>query len=744
MKTLRTSKKAKAAAFVLCVLCLTLALGCQGPLTWLNTMGAGDGYDCYKDSVEDLLLENYVQPAAVTLQSISEAEGADPDAMTREMLREVQSWMDRDKNLFYTVRGSDGRVLAASKELGDYRARHTEAVTLPEVVRVDETYDTQRERDAAVEKLEQDYDEVSLTGDTGGESGPFVLKANLYDYDDFGNQTLLDTYEATFYQEDALRNTLAQLQDQYPLVDYDITSQSEDGGYPLQAVCINWNRGETLTVSGFIRAEMASEGQTWQQLSQAAALYNARTAYQVLIPAGVAVGLLCLVFLLWATGHEREREGIALSGFDYKGPVDLLLPAGLIAVLIWLAAGLDPSGWKLIPDLFPILPYGLLCLALAFGLYVLLSVVRRVKAKEPQKGTLFFAKAGKVCGRGLKKAGGRLEKLADRLPLFWLAAAVFLAFAFLEGLSIVAVADGIWGGVFLWFLFKALELAGVIWLALAFRRLQAGGKELAAGNLDYQVDLASLKGPFRTHGENLNSIRAAIQSAVEDQMKSERMKTELITNVSHDIKTPLTSIVSYVDLLKKQPMPTDEAREYLEVLDRQSARLKKLTEDLVEASKASTGNLPVDLERTDVNVLLSQGVGEYQERLSGKDLKLVLTPAQGNPCILADGRLLWRVFDNLLSNIEKYAQPGTRVYLSSASDGDRVTILFRNISASPLNISADELMERFVRGDEARTTEGSGLGLAIARDLTGLQGGTFDLSIDGDLFKVRLAFPRVK
>ena len=744
MKTLRTSKKAKAAAFILCVLCLTLALGCRGPLEWLNERNAGDGYDHYKDNVEDLILENYVMPPLDVLQSDPDPAAADRDQWTRDRLREIESWMDDDSNLFYTIRGADDRVLAASEELGDYRARHTETVTLPEVVRVDETYDTQRERDAAVEKLEEDYDEVSLTGDTGGESGPFVLKANLYDYDDFGNQTLLDTYEATFYQEDALHSTLAQLQDQYPLVDYDITSQSEDGGYPLTATCVNYSGGETLTVSGFIRAEMTPEGQTWQQLSQAAALYNARTAYQVLIPAGVAVGLLCLVFLLWATGHEREREGIALSGFDYKGPVDLLLPAGLIAVLIWLAAGLDPSGWKLIPDLFPILPYGLLCLALAFGLYVLLSVVRRVKAKEPQKGTLFFAKAGKVCGRGLKKAGGRLEKLADRLPLFWLAAAVFLAFAFLEGLSIVAVADGIWGGVFLWFLFKALELAGVIWLALAFRRLQAGGKELAAGNLDYQVDLASLKGPFRTHGENLNSIRAAIQSAVEDQMKSERMKTELITNVSHDIKTPLTSIVSYVDLLKKQPMPTDEAREYLEVLDRQSARLKKLTEDLVEASKASTGNLPVDLERTDVNVLLSQGVGEYQERLSGKDLKLVLTPAEGNPCIMADGRLLWRVFDNLLSNIEKYAQPGTRVYLSSASDGDRVTILFRNISASPLNISADELMERFVRGDEARTTEGSGLGLAIARDLTGLQGGTFDLSIDGDLFKVRLAFPRVK
>jgi len=743
MNRLRTSKAAKAAAFILCVLCLTLALGCRGPLVWLNDMGAGDGYDQYKDNVEDLLLENYVQPAVVTLQSIPEAEGTDPDSMTREMLREVASWMDRDKNLFYTVRGADDRVLAASDELGDYRARHTEDVTLPEVVQVNETYDTPAERDAAIEKLEEDYDEVSVTGNTGGEQGPFVLKANLYGYDDFGNQTLLDTYEATFYQEDALRNTLANLQDQYPLVDYDITSQSEAGAYPLTATCVSYGRGETLIVSGFIRAEMTPEGQTWQQLSQAAALYNARTAYQVLIPAGVAVGLLCLAFLLWSTGHEREGEGAALNGFDYKGPVDLLLPAGIIAVLIWLGFGLNPSGWKLIPDLFPLLPYGPLCIALAFGLYVLLSVVRRVKAKEPQKGTLFFAKAGKVCGRGLKKAGGRLEKLADKLPLFWLAAVVFLAFAFLEGLSIAAVAYGNYGGVLAWFLIKAVEAAGVIWLVLSFRRLQAGGRELAAGNLDYQVSLDSLKGPFRAHGEDLNRIRDAIQTNLEERMKAQRMKTELITNVSHDIKTPLTSIVSYVDLLKKQPMPTPEAKEYLEVLDRQSARLKKLTEDLVEASKASTGNLPVNLARTDVNVLLAQSAGEYQERLKAAGLEPVLAPAEGNPAILADGRLLWRVFDNLLSNIRKYAQPGTRVYLTCQTDADRVTILFRNISASPLNISAEELLERFVRGDEARSTEGSGLGLSIAQDLTRLQGGTFDLSIDGDLFKVRLAFPKV-
>ena len=293
-----------------------------------------------------------------------------------------------------------------------------------------------------------------------------------------------------------------------------------------------------------------------------------------------------------------------------------------------------------------------------------------------------------------------------------------------------------------WLLLKFLEGGIVVHVILSMKTLWAGGKELATGNLDYKVPSNRLHGAFRQHGENLNNLRGGIQHAVEEQMKSERMKTELITNVSHDIKTPLTSIVSYVDLLKKEPMPTDQAKEYLDVLDRQAARLKKLIEDLVEASKASTGSLTVNFQPTDVNVLLSQSAGEYQEKLAARDLTLILTPAEEAPMISADGQLLWRVFENLLSNALKYAMPGTRVYLSCETTDQAVVIAFRNISASPLNISAEELMDRFVRGDASRNTEGSGLGLAIARDLTQLQRGTFALTIDGDLFKATLTFPR--
>lgn len=286
-----------------------------------------------------------------------------------------------------------------------------------------------------------------------------------------------------------------------------------------------------------------------------------------------------------------------------------------------------------------------------------------------------------------------------------------------------------------------MVLADLVVLRL-LRKLQQGGENLAKGDFSHPITLSRGALPeLKRHAANLNSVQQGIQQAVEEKMKSERLKTQLITNVSHDIKTPLTSIVNYVDLLKKEEMPSDAAREYLAVLDRQSQRLRKLTEDLVEASKASTGNIPVSLAPTDLNVLLSQVCGEYQQRLEKQVLEPVLSLGQPSPWAMADGRLLWRVLDNLMSNICKYAMPGTRVYLSTEAGEDGVRMVVKNISRYPLNISADELTERFVRGDSSRSTEGSGLGLSIATSLTAIQGGDFRLTIDGDLFKVTLTLP---
>ena len=249
---------------------------------------------------------------------------------------------------------------------------------------------------------------------------------------------------------------------------------------------------------------------------------------------------------------------------------------------------------------------------------------------------------------------------------------------------------------------------------------------------------------LREHGENLNNIGEGLKAALEEKMKSEHMKAELITNVSHDIKTPLTSIVNYVGLLKKDGLSSENAPEYLEVLERQAVKLKKLTEDLIEASKATSGCIAVNADELDINVLLAQACGEYEGKFSECNLTPVLTLTDSNPNIFADGGLLWRVFDNLFNNICKYSQKGTRVYLKTETREKKIHITFSNISAAQLDISSEELMERFVRGDASRNTEGSGLGLSIARSLVELQNGGFDIKIDGDLFKVEIVFDIVK
>lgn len=277
---------------------------------------------------------------------------------------------------------------------------------------------------------------------------------------------------------------------------------------------------------------------------------------------------------------------------------------------------------------------------------------------------------------------------------------------------------------------------------LQMEALQIHAREMAAGRLESKTDTSKMAWEFKKHGEYLNQISEGMAVAVDEKIKSEHFKTELITNVSHDIKTPLTSIINYVDLLKKENIQQPGAQEYIEVLDRQSARLKKLIEDLMEASKVSTGNVTVNFELCDINILLTQTLGEFEEKLNNKDLKLIINKSMENIFIMADNRHIWRIFDNLMNNICKYGQPGTRVYINIETEDEKVIIIFRNTSSYQLNISSDELLERFVRGDASRHTEGNGLGLSIAQNLAEIMGGSLKLHVDGDLFKVVLGFPR--
>jgi len=332
-----------------------------------------------------------------------------------------------------------------------------------------------------------------------------------------------------------------------------------------------------------------------------------------------------------------------------------------------------------------------------------------------------------------------LDNISE-VPLIWKTIVAFTIFSFANTLILF----GNWGeydNLVVYWIFSTIIIGAiVVCVAIMLKKLQQAGEALARGDLSYKVDTSRMIGDFKSHGEALNSIAKGMNLAVEQRMRSERMKTELITNVSHDIKTPLTSIINYTDLISKENCDNEKITEYSQVLLRQSERLKRLIEDLVEASKASTGNLEVNLTPCDLKIFLSQVTGEYEEKLCNNNLQLITDYCTNDIMIMADGRRLWRVFDNLMNNVCKYAQSNSRVYLSLENQGNKAVVTLKNMSASPLNISEDELMERFVRGDESRNTEGNGLGLSIIKGFTEALGGTYDIIIDGDLFKTVLEF----
>ena len=295
----------------------------------------------------------------------------------------------------------------------------------------------------------------------------------------------------------------------------------------------------------------------------------------------------------------------------------------------------------------------------------------------------------------------------------------------------------------LWGIEKVITVPFLVWEIVCLSRLITGAHRIANGDLEYRINTDIMRGSLRNHANDLNSVSDGMALAIDDKVKSERMKAELITNVSHDIKTPLTSIINYSDLISKEKCDNPKIAEYNEVLARQSARLKRLIGDLVEASKASTGNIDIEFADCSANVLVSQTSGEYEQKLTNAGLTLITKVPENELTIQADSRRMWRIFDNLMNNICKYAQEGTRVYLTLAKVDKNAQITFRNTSRDELNISEEELMQRFTRGDQSRHTEGNGLGLSIARSLAELQHGTLNIEIDGDLFKAILTFPLV-
>ncbi len=438
------------------------------------------------------------------------------------------------------------------------------------------------------------------------------------------------------------------------------------------------------------------------------------------------------VCLLAKTAGRKHREDGIFPGKLERFPSDLLWICGLGALFLLVMPVVIFSANELwcISDLLVdnnlrnvLLLAGISFVFMAAIVELLVtSTAIRVKTHNFWHNTS-VAMFWRWTARGMKK-----------IPTIWRACLVALGVFAINGiLGMISLF-----GWFAWLLFALYNLFLVVTVcgfAWQMKQLQEGAKRLANGNLNEKIDTSHLYYDCKVYGETLNTISQGMGLAVDEKLRSQRMKTELISNVSHDIKTPLTSIVTCVELLQKDH--TDqEHREYLELLQRQSMRMKKLVENLVEASKASTGNVAVHLETLDLVEIVEQALGEYASVLEEKHLHLV-SQLPETCTITADGKLLWRVLDNLLGNIGKYAMEGTRVYVIVTQE-EKTSLIFKNISANPIEMAGEELLERFVRGDASRTTEGSGLGLNIAQSLMQLQGGSLELTLDGDLFKVQI------
>ena len=449
--------------------------------------------------------------------------------------------------------------------------------------------------------------------------------------------------------------------------------------------------------------------------------------------------VLLLVFLFTAAG--RRADGVVRLSSADKIPFDLLSVAVFLIAILSL---------RLLSENFGSMELVAVKGALIFSadyfiaLFYLMSFATRIKTETLIKNNIIY-KVLKFVGKNLKKFFRFIGFIFKNLSLVKKTLLVCAAVIAFDLLVFVFCMSSYLFEVFIVFAgVNALAILCIIILTvIQLQRIKKGGERIAEGDLEYKIDTSYMYPEFKEFCTSLNNISCGMQNAVNEKMRSERMRTELITNVSHDIKTPLTSIINYVDLIKKEKPENEKVKEYLDVLDRQSVRLKKLIEDLVEASKASTGNLTVNLTECEAGVLLSQTVGEFDERLRDAGLTPILNIPETPVKIMADGRRLWRVFENLMSNVCKYSLSGTRAYMELYEKDGKAFIVFKNISKCELNISGDELVERFVRGDTSRNTEGSGLGLSIAKSLTELQKGEMRIEVDGDLFKVTLIFDAI-
>lgn len=455
-----------------------------------------------------------------------------------------------------------------------------------------------------------------------------------------------------------------------------------------------------------------------------------------IIPISSILIVLILIYLTIAIGHKKGEAGIVVNDFD-KIPLEIIIVVAIILSIIpfIILDGINNNYNAMIS----------LIITAYFIIYVLClaiftTCVKRIKSKTFLKtsviGNIFLLMAN--C---LEKVYYKYKSVYNTITystsitikvfLYFgivIPIAIFILFAFQDGFTIL-----------LFELILAVLVAyRIIRTAKGFAQIENKLKEMYEGNNQNILNKEEFGKEFHSSIKYINDISNGFENAIQDRMKSEKLKAELITNVSHDIKTPLTSIINYVDLLKQENIQNEKVKEYIGILDNKSQRLKKLTEDLVEASKVSTGNISLNLENINIVQLIKQALGEFEDRFKKRGLEIILDTPENEISIKADNKYMYRIIENLFSNISKYALENSRVYVDIKKTQKGTIIEMKNISKDRLNISADELMQRFVRGDKSRTTEGSGLGISIAQNLTELQGGAFRLKLDGDLFKVEL------
>ncbi len=455
---------------------------------------------------------------------------------------------------------------------------------------------------------------------------------------------------------------------------------------------------------------------------------------------GMVGSILFFIYLMASVGHREGHEEICLDKFDRwpTEPAALLIIGGILSFVFlcsWLATIFAKSFFTS-RQIYTVMQIVSVAVSVIIGLIGFFSLVKRLKAGIVWKNSLLrkvcvtFAKWGRALVRNWPTSG----KTTGIIILYWTISIPLCMFITI---------NRFWGSFFLYvtgivvFVGVQVAAAGVIlWAVINRRRILEGVERISGGDLEYVIGDEGMFADDKRLVEAINNIGAGFQDAVDTAVKSERMKADLITNVSHDIKTPLTSIINYVDLMKRENIEDETLKRYLEVLDQKSQRLKNLTEDLVEASRASSGNISLQLERINFVELVKQACGEFSEKFMERGLTPVTSFPEYSLHVVADGRRVWRILENLFQNTKKYAMPGTRVYISVTEMGGYATFVMKNISESELNITPEELTERFTRGDTSRTTEGSGLGLSIAKSLTELQGGIFEIYLNGDLFQV--------